>query len=103
MQLMSRIFSPTLLPSSRGSHVKTGTSALPLVLLGPTMSAVPKYVAETAPLAAAPVKDGRIGIPLASDEIPDNCQPFRRPLPKPLSIEPFAPSGSRAFHDTFRV
>ena len=41
MQLMSRIFSPILLPPARGSQVYTGARALPPLLLGPTTSAVP--------------------------------------------------------------
>src|SRR6266545_86220 len=101
MQLMSRIFSPTLVPPRRGSHVYTGASALPLLLLGPTTSAVPKYEAATDPAAAAPLKLGRIGMPLARDEMPDSCQPLSSPLATGLSIPPLATSGRNAFHDTF--
>src|SRR2546426_9322644 len=71
--------------------------------LGPTTSVVPKKAAETLLLPAAPVKLRKIGMPLAIDEMPDTCHPFRRPRASGLFIDPVAPSGRSAFHDTFKV
>ena len=42
-------------------------------------------------------------MPLASDEMPESCQPFSSPRRTALSILPLAPSGRKAFHDTFRT
>jgi hypothetical protein len=53
--------------------------------------------------AAAPLKLSRYGMPLASDVIPDSCQPFNRLRPNQLSIDPRAPSGMKAFQEMFRM
>ena len=53
--------------------------------------------------AASPVKLSLMGMPLASDEMPESCQPFSRPRPTALFIPPRAPSGRNAFHETFRT
>src|SRR5215212_8582361 len=104
MQLMSSIFSPTLVPSRLGLHVYTGARPLPPPdATGPITSAVPKYAAEIPLLAASPLKLSRKGIPLAIDEMPETCHPFRTPRPTGLFIGPFAASGRNAFQDTFRM
>src|SRR6266542_426137 len=102
MQFRSRTFSPTSDPGSVGSHVYTGARPFPPAPPpGPMTSAVPKNAAEIAPDPASPEKLSRYGIPLAIDEMPDTCQPFRSPRPIGLFMPPFAASGRKAFHDTF--
>src|ERR1700730_16550486 len=107
MQLMLKSLSPTPEPLVRGSHVYTGARPLPRpslpLCLGPATSAEPKYAAEMVLLPASPVKVSRIGMPLATDEMPETCQPLSSPRPSGLFIAPLAPSGSSAFHEALRV
>ena len=50
------------------------------------------------PLPAGPPKPSQIGVPLATVEMPDSCQPLRTPFAKPLPPSLIG-SGRNAFHE----